>query len=727
MTPETAQRGEAAALRRRLRRLNEASLHLAEGLDFGDYFSSLGLQDFRLPVETGPSLVAPILSRGEAVGSIYLSKLASQELFTGEDEETLAMFATQAALAIANARRYRDERRARTDLETLIDTAPVGVLVIDAELGDTILVNRELQRINAAVRGEHDPPRELPQELVVRRADGREDSLADNPVAELLRGGAAIRAERIVLSLPGGPAIAVLVNATPIRDADGNVASAVITVQDLTPLEELDRLRADVLGLARDELRSPLVSVKGAAATLLSSHSDLHPAECAQLAQVIDEEADRIRSLIAEMGDLARIHTGTLPLTPAPTDLVGLARDTAEAVLNSADGLPVAVDADPSILLVAADRREIARVLRSIIADALWASEGSVPVSVAVVPDGSFGKVTVAHRPAEPALRLAALLAGQSDAGTRLIGNGPGHDGAAPSDAGRSALGLAICKGIVEAHGGRIWADGGTAGETRVSFTLPLDQPVESAVAPIDGQPARRRQTAILVIDVDPLTQRYINDTLTPAGFELAFAGDVQEALVGTDAKEPDLVLAGFAHPDAASVQLMLAMGAEADTPVVFIVDRGHDEAVVSLMQAGAADYVAKPFSPTELLARVRAALHRGALAESAAPRTFSLGNLTVDYAARTVTVSGRTVALTGTEYRLLCELAANPGRTLSSDQLMRRVWKKTLDDPTGPVRSAIKRLRQKLGDDARRPAYIITEPRAGYRIIDPPKTTPTS
>ena len=186
-------------------------------------------------------------------------------------------------------------------------------------------------------------------------------------------------------------------------------------------------------------------------------------------------------------------------------------------------------------------------------------------------------------------------------------------------------------------------------------------------------------------------------------------------------------MLTGLAHSEAAALDLVRALRVDSSAPVIVVTDQGLDEAALRVIEAGASDYLARPFTPTELVARIRAALRRGSTPDVAPPPPFVLGELTVDYASRAVTVAGRRMGLTETEYRLLCELTASPGRTLSSDQLMRKVWKRPLAEPAGPVRSVVKRLRRKLGDDARDPSYIITVPRMGYRIATPQPARPTT
>ena len=149
--------------------------------------------------------------------------------------------------------------------------------------------------------------------------------------------------------------------------------------------------------------------------------------------------------------------------------------------------------------------------------------------------------------------------------------------------------------------------------------------------------------------------------------------------------------------------------------PVVFISAYGRDETVAEALQAGAADYLVKPFSATELAARVGAALRR-----RAAPEPFSHGALAIHYEQRRVAVAGREVELTSTEYDLLRVLSLEPGRVVTYDALLRRVWGGRAESNADLVRNFVKKLRAKLGEDARRPTWLFNVRGVGYRMARP-------
>ena len=268
-----AQLPESAPL---FRHLNE----LGETLSIDDltgYMRSMGMAPWRPPVAVKSLLVAPIRNGGVRIGSIYLTNGEESTEFANEDEESLVLFASQAALVIANARRYREEQRARADLEALVNTSPVGVVVFDATTGAPVSYNRETLRIIEGLRDPDSPPEQIMEILRLRRMDGREVSLEDSPLAERLSSGRTIRAEELLIEAPDGRSVTTLVNATPLYSDDGaEMQSVVVTLQDMTPLEELERLRAEFLAMVSHELRSPLTSIKGSAATLLDDTANLN-------------------------------------------------------------------------------------------------------------------------------------------------------------------------------------------------------------------------------------------------------------------------------------------------------------------------------------------------------------------------------------------------------------------------------------------------------------------
>ena len=551
------------------------------------------------------------------------------------------MFASQAAMAIANARRHREEQRVRADLETLIDTSPVGVVVFNAGTGVPVSLNREARRLVDGLTNPGQTAEQLLDVLTFRRADGREISLREFPLAEALSTGETVRAEEIVISVADGRSVSVLLNATAIRSEEGQVESVVVTLQDMTALEELDRLRAEFLGMVSHELRAPLTSIKGSAATVLGSSADLDPAVVRQFFRIIDEQADHMHDLVADLLDVARIETGTLPVTTEPAEVAVLV-DRARSTFSSAGGRNnLAIDIPPDLPLVMADRRRIVQVVGNLLSNAAEHSSESSVITVTVVREDFHVAVSVADEGRGiPSERLPYLFRKF----TRTDGDDLG------SGVAGSGLGLAICKGIVEGHGGRIWVESeGPGMGARFTFTIPTVEMSGSGAASGPAPPSTRssrrpaveaeERVRVLAVDDDPQALRYVRDALANAGYTPVVTGDPEEALRLVAKEKPDLVLLDLMLPGTDGIELMRDILRAGDLPVIFLSAYGRDELIARAFDMGAVDYVVKPFSPTELSARIRAALRRRAASEPSEP--YVLGDLTIDYAERRVTLAG--------------------------------------------------------------------------------------
>ena len=690
--------------------------------DLGGHLRSMGLPDFRPPVPVSSFLAAPIRHGGAGVGNIYLAKSDPGQEFSQEDEETLVMFASQAALVIANARRHRDERRARGDLETLIDTSPIGVVVFDARTAAPVSINRETRRILEGLRTPEQDVEQLLEVLTFRRANGREVSLAEFPLARALGMGETVRAEEIVITVPDGRSVATLVNATPIRSIDGEVESFVVTLQDLTPLEELERQRAEFLGVVSHELRTPLASIKGSATTLKESANSLDPAEMDLFFRIIEQQADQMSDLITDLLDMARIESGTLSVSPEPSDAAALVDRARNSFLSGGGRDNIRIDVEPDLPPVLADRRRIAQVIGNLLSNAARHSPESSAIRLAAARDG----VQVAFTVADYGTGLSDDLLPQL---FRKFSRIDGYDREKRENReggiGGSGLGLAICKGIVEAHGGRIWAESEGPGlGSRFTFRLPA---ATEALHPAPAGDARTSEgsrgsgqgrTRILAVDDDPQTLRFVRDALSNAGYTVTVTGDPDQVGRLVEEERPHLALLDLMLPGMDGIELMESVPELAHVPVIFLSAYGRDQVIARALEAGAEDYVVKPFSPTELVARVQTVLRRRAASElSEPPEPYRRGELAIDYAERRVSLAGRAVRLTNIEYRLLFELSVNAGRVVTHDQLLRRVWGPEHSGRPGAVRTFVKSLRRKLGDDADNPKYVFTEPSVGYRM----------
>ena len=685
--------------------------------DFARYSKSGGFPGIHPSMR--PSLGAPVRYNDEPVGNIFLMEKEGGGEFSQEDEETLVMFASQAAIAVGNALRYQEERRAMDELETerrrleaLVESSPVGVMVVDAATRTFASVNQEAERILGMSPEPGSTLVRYHEVAIYRRTDGQQYESRERPLARALDRGEVVRAEEILFDLPDGRRVTTLVNATPIYSDGGEIVSAIAVIQDMTPLEEIERLRNEFLAMVSHELRTPLTTIKGCTSVALGSASPLDISELLQYFRMIDEQSDHLRDLVNNLLDLTRIEVGSLSVILKPMDVKTLVDEARTAFLRRGARNTIEVDLAPDLPLIVADRRRITQVLDNLLSNASKYSSEASTIEVT----GSRDEFHVAVSVTDEGIGVSA------DHLTKLFKKFSriGEGGRERKVAGEG-LGLAICKGIVEAHGGRIWAESrGEERGTRITFTIPEAAVVQESTSDAPAI-ASSDQVRILAVDDEPQVLWLLRNILSNHGYKSLGTGNPDEMMRLVETEHPHLVLLDLMLPGTSGFELMARIREVSEVPIIFLSANDQEENVVKALAMGADDYMIKPFSSTELLARVASSLRKRRGAVTTAPRQpFNVGDLDIDYADRSVTVSGRPVGLSATEYKLLFELSTNAGRVLTRDQILRRVWGLEYSGERDLLRAAVKNLRRKLGDDANDPRFIFTEPRVGYRMAKP-------
>ena len=532
--------------------------------------------------------------------------------------------------------------------------------------------------------------------------------------------GETILADEVVIHPPDGrSAVTALVSARPIRQQGGDIVSVVATIQDITPLEEMKRQRTEFLRNVSHELRTPLSAIKGSTSTLLSSTYPLDPAETRQFLRVIDEQSDHIRLLINNLVDMTQIEFGTLSVTPEPTDVAGLLRRAIDAHVHAVPGDNGAeLELAPNLPMVMADEPRMMQVISHLIACVSRYVSSSSSVRISAAQGEMYVAVTVDNKGD----------GGETPSSPRQLGSvARVVDGVSEGRNGGDDIGIAISVGIVEAHGGRLSVGDGKEGRgSRFTFTIPVADEAASVAGPEGSRyPAYpvppEGQARVLGLVADPETRRYVRDILSQADLSVAVAGDLDEAEGIIETQKPHVILLEPALPWSEGLETLVRICRVSGVPVIFVAGHGWNQYIGRAFELGAFDYIAKPFTSTELLARVGAALRRRSAAGWKEPAVSYLhGDLVIDYVERQVSVAGSRVHLTATEYKVLVELSAAAGRVVSHEQLLRRVWGPLYSSDARIVRTYVKELRHKLGDDAARPMYIFTEPGVGYRMAKP-------
>jgi two-component system, OmpR family, KDP operon response regulator KdpE len=221
----------------------------------------------------------------------------------------------------------------------------------------------------------------------------------------------------------------------------------------------------------------------------------------------------------------------------------------------------------------------------------------------------------------------------------------------------------------------------------------------------------------VLVIEDEPQMRRFLRAALESNGYRPVEAATGREGVAQATGRTPDVILLDLGLPDGDGIDLTRRLREWSHTPIIVISARGREQDKIAALDAGADDYLTKPFAVGELMARLRVALRHATQPDAAAEPVFSVGDLRVDLARRQVFVADTEVHLTPTEYKLLALLVRHAGKVLTHRQLLKEVWGPNAVEHSHYVRVYVTQLRHKLERDATRPQYLLTEPGVGYRL----------
>jgi two-component system KDP operon response regulator KdpE len=225
-------------------------------------------------------------------------------------------------------------------------------------------------------------------------------------------------------------------------------------------------------------------------------------------------------------------------------------------------------------------------------------------------------------------------------------------------------------------------------------------------------------QHAVLVVDDEPQLRHLLRTTLTAHGFRVIEAATAARALIEAASHKPDLVILDLGLPDADGEEVVSGIRKWSSMPIVVLSARTEEKQKVRALDAGADDYVTKPFSVAELLARTRAALRRAVQSTQPESELLQLGDVSIDLARRTAQGPGGSIHFTPIEFRLLAALARNAGRVATQRQLLREVWGPDHVEHPHYLRVYMKQLREKIEADPARPRHLLTETGVGYRVV---------
>jgi PAS domain S-box-containing protein len=404
----------------------------------------------------------PLLARGEVLGLLNVQSRNPRE-FTDGDVELLTAIGNQIGIAIANAQLIDDAERRRATLDSVMNSLVDGLVLVDRRgriayinpcaeefLGVSTphLVGRALETLGRDIADRVNQPKQM-----VARFQAAALEVQDTPAIEL--------------TLTAPQARVLQVQLFPIQDAGGGSLGLGLLLRDITREKELDEMKSQLLATVSHELRTPLASIKGFATTLLRRDVQWDEISRREFLSIIDEESDRLSELISNLLDMSRVEAGTLRVEPEPTNLLPIIQETVAEFQVMTHEHHFLINLPTKLPLVLADPRRARQVLRNLVENAVKYSPegGQIAITAQVGTDAVQTSVADEGLGIEPEHleHIFARFYQVDSASTRKVGG--------------SGLGLSICKAIIEAHQGEIWAESQVGAGSTFYFTLSLASP----------------------------------------------------------------------------------------------------------------------------------------------------------------------------------------------------------------------------------------------------------
>jgi DNA-binding response OmpR family regulator/signal transduction histidine kinase len=520
------------------------------------------------------------------------------------------------------------------------------------------------------------------------------------------------------------------VRSFPVRDKADELLGRGVLFDDITLERSALRMRNETLALAAHELKTPLAVIKGCATTLLGSTARWDPAMQREMLQMIDTQSDRLHDVLNTLLDVWKLDAGTQPLRLTQINIAELLNQLVKRWQTQSSQHRFTVVIAPNIAPVMCDAVRIEQVLNHLLNNAVKYSPANTTITVRLDSNDIEVRVAIAD---EGSGITPEHIERIFDRFYRVARESEQVEG--------SGLGLAAARATIEAHGGSIMAESSGHNQgTTCYFTLPFSPPlpqftrVQGAAAIVpqvsggmeaigqrthSGSLKYDRRVRVLLAESDPRMLRYLRANLEEQHYRVQTVNHGIQFLRQLDLEEPDIIILATRLADMSGVELLQRLREFSQIPVLMVCDDCHEDERVQLFDLGGDDLVMKPFSMKELLARVRALLRRHASAgETATQQTiFTTGDLLIDHAQHIVSVEGRPVQLSRTEYNLLNVLAQNAGMVVTHELLLEKVWGPEYHRDIDFIWVYISRLRRKVEPDPRHPRYILTVPDVGYKL----------
>ena len=461
-------------------------------------------------------------------------------------------------------------------------------------------------------------------------------------------------------------------------------------------LRRSDAVKTAVLRSVSHDLRSPITAITTASEVLRELRDSLSEDDRDELVAAILAQVQRLDRLVANLLELSRLEAGAATPTRELWTVDGLVSRALDVIADGEDR--VDVDLPNDIPPVEVDPAQLERALVNVIENALKFSGPGERVALRATTEGRRG-LPPRHRPwawnPDPRARArlrAVHSRSVSERGSRL-GARSRHRARLRRSQRRPPLGRAC-------------------GERRIGVRLGL----------AGGRAPRGRDdmsgARVLVVDDEPQILRALQLKLRGAGYAVDTAATASEARIKASMRPPEAIILDVLLPDGRGTDVCRELRSWSEVPILVLSAVGEEQEKIAALDAGADDYVTKPFSGDELLARLRAALRR--TRTSTQQPIVEVGDLRIDLERRHVTINGEELALTPIEYDLLRLLAENEGKLMTHPTILREIWGPAYAEESNYLHVYISHLRRKIEPDPARPRYILNQPGVGYRLVDP-------
>jgi PAS domain S-box-containing protein len=495
----------------------------------------------------------------------------------------------------------------------------------------------------------------------------------------------------------------------PVWDDEGIPVGWGGLVQDVTEDRDRQSWKLEILSILAHDIRAPLASLKGHVTALLANYRQWGEEMVMEFLETINRNTDQLTRQVDRSLALTRVEAGNLGLRPEVIQPSLIIHHSIEQIAGSLSETRLHLDFPPELPLVRADPARIEEVLVNLLDNAARYAPSDSPIQISAVPEGSLLHISVIdHGPGIPKEKQGVIF-------DKFVRVDPDSDG--------TGLGLFISRKIIQAHGGQIWVESPLSGVsygTKFTFTLPF-VPAESK-APTGRKPteplsptAPEERLLILVVEDEPDFQALFRSILIDAGYQTEVVPTGPAAIDFIQSSSPDLVLLDWMLPGMDGLNICRNIRRWSDVPILIVTSKTSQEDLVAAFNAGADDYVTKPFKTPELLARILALSRRRTSWKETELDVLNVNGLLINFDSREVWRQGARLNLTPTEFKLLAYLAQHPGQVLTYQQLLTHIYHEEGQRTRHDLFVHVSRLRKKIETEPTDPRFILTRWGIGY------------